>query len=168
MLQSEQCLSLVKCMMGLIYLIHTFLPSFLSSPVTNLVLHLTVAWILAAWVLTIFFKMKNLLLWKLYNYIPKEVSHHQRVPGAKLSTLWQVVNFAYGASREKMGQQQMSGPHGFQLDCSQCDICMIHCVLCSKIFLREKKCYMFLLWQVMNNQGGNWGGKSVLDLSVVR
>lgn len=65
-------------------------------------------------------------------------------PWTKLSTLWQVVNFAYGASREK-GQQQMSGPHGFQLDCSQCDICMIHCVLCSKMFLREKKCYMFLL-----------------------
>ena len=50
----------------------------------------------------------------------------------------------------------MSGPHGFQLDCSQCDICMIHCSVFKDVLEREE---MLLVCQVMNNQGGSWDGK---------
>lgn len=55
----------------------------------------------------------------------------------------------------------MSGPHGFQLDCSQCDI--LYDTLCSllkDVLGREKKGCMFFLCQVMMNQGEEeWGWK---------
>ena len=45
-----------------LYPIHTFLSSFPSDPMTNLVPQLTVAWILTAWVLTSFPKMRNVYM----------------------------------------------------------------------------------------------------------
>ena len=70
-----------------IYQMHTVLASFPSNPMTNLVPHLIVTWILAARVPTSFPKMRNLLLCELENYIPKEVSCHQNAPEAKLNIL---------------------------------------------------------------------------------
>lgn len=73
-----------------------------------------------------------------------------------LNNLQQTVNFGDGTSKGKKGQQQMSGPHGFQLNCSQCDILYdTQCSLLKDVLGREREHYLFLLCQVMNNQGGN-------------
>jgi hypothetical protein len=130
---------------------------------TSPLFHLIVAWILTAWILTSFLIMRNLALWERSKHSIKEISGHQSVTRANLwafNTFWQIVNFGHGTSKE-MWQQQMSGPHGFQLEWSQCDI--LYDTLCSlleDVLGREKKVCKFLLCQILMKWGLELGWKN--------
>lgn len=86
----------------------------------------------------------------------------------ELSYLQQTVNFGYDTSKEKKGQQHTSGPCGFQLDYSQCDVLWDTLFSAQRCSQGEKTHHLLLLCQVMNNQGEKLRCKSVVDLNIVR